>query len=134
MTPAEFAAHSVGVPWVRWGSSWSGMDCYGLIVLYAREVWGIDLDAVPRTDIADGFSALRDDWPECEPAPGAAAFMAWHGGAPRHCGMLLAGDMLLHSEGDVSRGGSVRLTRLAAMRRLYDDIRFHAYAGSAARC
>jgi cell wall-associated NlpC family hydrolase len=57
--------------------------------------------------------------------------MAFSDGAPEHCGVLLGGGMLLHSEGSQDRGGSVRLTRLAAMSRLYSDIRFYDFIGGA---
>lgn len=128
MTPQEFAARAVGVPWVRWRSDWSGMDCFGLVVLFHREVLGLELGPVPQTDIGSGFQQARG-WAECGPEPGASAFMAFSGsGAPAHCGVLLSGGMLLHSEGDVDRCGSVRATRLTAMARIYKDIRFYRYA------
>lgn len=127
MTPAEFAQRAIGLPWVRWRSDWAACDCYGLLVLYFREVRGVDLGAVPQTDIATGFAAASG-WAQCEPHPGRSAFMAWRDGAPTHCGVLLPGGMLLHAEGSPEAGGSVRATRLAAMQRLYRDLRFYEYA------
>lgn len=123
MTPEQFAQRAVGMPWVRWASSWDSCDCFGLVVLFWREVLGVDLGAVPRTDIATGFAAAG--WEQCSAEPGATGFMAWRDGAPRHCGVLLGGGLLLHAEGGEERGGSVRATRLPAMRRLYPDIRFY---------
>ena len=136
MTALEFADAAMAAPgmrWVRWAADWKRReaDCWGLVTLFYRHVHGIDLGPVPQTDIEAGYWARRGDWPECDPEPGAAVFMAWQDGAPRHCGVLLPGGMLLHAEGSEERGGSVRLTRLAAMRRLYLDIRFHRYAGPA---
>lgn len=125
MTPEQFAQRAVGLPWVRWASSWAAADCFGLVLLYWREVHGAALGGVPRTDIESGFRALRDKWEPCEALPGATAWMAWRDGAPRHCGVLLPGGLLLHAEGSEERGGSVRATRLPAMRRLYPDIRFY---------
>lgn len=127
MTADEFARRAVGLPWVRWRSDWQALDCFGLLVLYFREVIGVDLGPVPQTDIAAGFHAARG-WAECGPEPGVTAFMAWRDGAPTHCGMLLPGGLLLHAEGSPEAGGSVRATRLAAMQRLYKDIRFYRYA------
>lgn len=124
MTPAEFAARAVGLPWVRWRSDWKSCDCFGLLILYWREVHGQDLGAVPHTDIATGFAAAAG-WQRCEPEPGACAFMAYHRGAPAHCGVLITADTVLHSLGDEERGGSVRTTGLALMRRVYTDITFH---------
>lgn len=133
MTPQEFAERSVGLPWRRWRSDWAAMDCYGLCVLYHRCVLGVDLGAVPQAEIADGFAAEAARWQQCEPEPGATAFMAWSNGAPTHCGMLIPGGMLLHAQEGrpVPEHGSVRLTRLAAMRRGVPDLRFYRYAGTA---
>lgn len=130
MTPDQFAQACMAVPvvrWVRWAADWDRReaDCWGLVTLFYRLVHGIDLGPVPQTQIEAGYWAEVGRWRECDPEPGASVFMAWHGGKPRHCGILLAGDMLLHSEGDEIRGGSVRLSRLAAMRRVYSDLRFH---------
>lgn len=126
MTPRDFAIRAVGMPWKRWASSWEACDCFGLVCLYFREVLGVELGAVPKTDIASGFSEARG-WAECERGPGALAFMTWRDGAPTHCGVCLPGDVLLHSDGDETRGGSARVTRLAAMERVCPDIRFYRY-------
>lgn len=136
MTAEQFAAACMDVPamrWVRWAADWQRReaDCWGLVTLYMRLVRGVELGPVPRIDIAAGYETAHAQWPECAPEPGATVFMAWQSGWPRHCGILLPGDMLLHADGDEARGGAVRMTRLAAMRRLYSDLRFHRYAGPA---
>lgn len=127
LTPDEFAARAVGVPWVRWRSDWGACDCFGLIVLYFREVLGVDLGPVPQVDIAAGFEGAQG-WVEAGPEANATAWMAWLGGRPRHCGIVMPGGMLLHCEGDEDRAGSVRLTRLSAVSRVYGQIRFYRYA------
>lgn len=126
MTPQQFTARAVGVPWVRWRSDWAAMDCYGLIVLYFREVLGIELGRVPETDIATGFTAARG-WVECGPEAGATCFMAWRRGAPTHCGVLLSGGTVLHSEGSPELPGSVRMTRMRALERIYGEILCYRY-------
>lgn len=127
LSPEEFALRAVGVPWVKWRSDWKACDCFGLLVLYFREVLGVELGEVPQTDIAAGFFAAKG-WVECGPEAGVTAWMAWRGGAPTHCGILLSGERLLHSEGSEMRPGNVRITRLPAMRRTYGDIRFYRYS------
>ena len=124
MTATEFVRRAVGIPWVRWGSSWDGADCYGLIVLYCREVLGLELGDVPQTDIESGF-AETSGWIACGPEDGAVGWMAWRDGAPSHCGIVLPGGSMLHSQGIEGHGGSVRVTRLAILRRLYSDITYH---------
>jgi cell wall-associated NlpC family hydrolase len=123
-----------GIPWVRWASTWRECDCYGLIVLWFREVRGVDLGDVPQTDLASGFSRATG-WAECEPEPGATAWMAYADGSPTHCGILLPAPhdgMVLHSLGGDDHAGGVRITRLPLMRRLYSDLRFYRYAGAPA--
>lgn len=125
-TQSEFIARAVGIPWKKWQSSWEAADCFGLIVLYFREVLGIELGGVPTTDIATGFDHA-DGWTECHQQDGATCFMAWRNGSPAHCGVIVAGGMVLHSEGSEDHPGSVRLSRLVAVQRVYGDIKFYRY-------
>lgn len=127
ITAPEFISRAVGLPWVRWRSDWNACDCFGLIVLYHREVLGVELGAVPQTDIAAGFNAAQG-WHECAPEGGATCFMAWSNDAPTHCGILLPGAMVLHSEGSPDHPGSVRVSRLAAVQRIYGQTRFYRHA------
>ncbi|WP_457754881.1 C40 family peptidase [Thermovibrio ammonificans] len=39
----EFILKALRVPYKKWGSSWNGVDCYGLVRLFYREVRGIEL-------------------------------------------------------------------------------------------
>lgn len=127
MSPAEFAARAVGLPWVKWRADWQAMDCFGCIVLYFREVLGIELGEVPHTDIAAGFREAQG-WQECEAQAGATCFMAWRDGAPTHCGVLLDPRTVIHAEGCEEHPGSVRVSRLAALARIYGELRFYRYS------
>ena len=88
MTPDEFVSKAVGLPWVRWRADWRAMDCFGLVVMWYREVMGVDIGDVPQTDIASGFEQ-DDRWEQCEPAPHCTAWLLWHDGSPQHVGILL---------------------------------------------
>jgi cell wall-associated NlpC family hydrolase len=130
LAPSEFVSRAMaapGIPWVRWRSDWAACDCFGLIVLWFREVLGVELGDVPETEIAAGF-AQASGWEECGAEEGATAWMAWRDGAPTHCGILLRGAMLLHSEASPHGGGGVRLTRLSAAERVYGPLRFYRYS------
>lgn len=127
ISSSEFVTRAVGVPWIKWRSDWQAMDCFGLLVLYFREVLGVDLGPVPQTDIATGFDRALG-WVECAQEAGATAWMAWQCGAPTHCGIVLPGSMLLHCEGSDARPGNVRVSRLDAVRRVYGEVRFYRYA------
>jgi len=80
LSPDEFVRRAMAAPgirWVRWRSDWEACDCFGIIVLWFREVLGVDLGSVPQTDIASGFEVLQRDWVECGPQPGSTGFMTW---------------------------------------------------------
>ena len=127
MTPVEFVDRAVGLPWARWRADWQAMDCYGLVVLWHREVLGVDIGDVPQTDIADGFAEARG-WAEVPgPAAGATCFMSWRGAAPTHCGVLLPGQRVLHAEGRPGQPGNVRITRLRALAQVYGHIRYYRH-------
>lgn len=126
ISPEEFASRAVGLPWIRWRSDWFAVDCYGLVVLYYRHVVGIELGQVPQTDIATGLRETLD-WVDGDPVPGSAMFMTWRDGAPTHCGVLLPGGRVIHSQEGYPRSedGSVRVTRLEALARACPDLRFY---------
>lgn len=133
MTPDEFAARAVGIPWQRWRSDWGAMDCWGLVILYHREVLGVDLGSVPQSDIGAGYAILAGEWVECSTDhPDAVAFMAWRDGSPTHCGIIHHGGLCLHSEGRIDvhgrHVGGVRLTSIRTMRRAYGTIRAYIYS------
>lgn len=128
LSPEEFVSRAVGIPWVRWRSDWFACDCYGLVLMWMREVRGVNLGTVPQTDIATGFEQAQG-WVECGPDPGATAFMAWRAGVPTHCGVLAMRGLVLHAqEGHPTpEHGSVRVTRLEVMARATPDLRFYRY-------
>lgn len=127
LTQSEFITRAVGLPWVRWRSDWQAVDCFGLVVLWYRHVLGVELGEVPQADIAAGF-ANSPGWEECGPEDGVTVFMGWRNGAPTHCGMLLDSSTVLHAEGSDEHPGSVRVTRLSVIRRVYGEIRFYRRA------
>jgi cell wall-associated NlpC family hydrolase len=127
MHPSEFLERAVGLPWVRWRSDWQAVDCFGLIVIWHREVLGVELGPVPETDIAAGFAAARG-WVQCDLQPGTTSFMAFRrDGSPGHCGIVLDSARVLHADGAQDRPGSVRITSIRALRRLHGDLRFYRY-------
>lgn len=133
LTPEQFAQRAMAAPgirWRKWASGWDACDCFGLIVLWFREVHGVDLGPVPQTDIASGFEQAQG-WIECGPEAGASCWMAWRDGAPTHCGVMLTATTVLHAEGSDDRPGRVRVSRLGAVEAVYGAVRFYRYAGAA---
>lgn len=128
MTPQEFVSRAVGLPWVRWRSDWQAADCFGLVVLWHREVLGIELGGVPETDIGAGF-ATASGWCECDPEPHTTAFMCFDQRGPTHCGIVLPGGQLLHAMGGEAfpGHGSTVVSPLRMVRRLCGEIRTYRY-------
>ena len=126
MTPCQFTDRALATPWVRWGDSWDGCDCFGLVVMWHRHVIGIELGHVPHTDIESGFLSARN-WERCEIESGATCFMAFLNGAASHCGVVLDSLQLIHAQGSSDRGGRVKVSPMAAIQRLYGDIKFYRY-------
>jgi len=126
MTQTEFINRAVGLPWASHRADWDAMNCYGLVILYFRHVMGIELGELPKTDIASGFASIQG-WQECDDVSGSVGFMSWRDGAPTHCGIVLDGQKLLHSEGSELHPGNVRVSRMSAMRAIYGELRFYKY-------
>lgn len=126
MTPEQFVVRAMGIPWVRWRSDWEAVDCFGLLILYHREVFGLELGQVPQLQIAEGF-ARAADW--IEAAEGATSWMAFRGEAAVHCGILLPWGEALHSEGSAEHPGSVRRSSLRSIRRVYGTVKTFRHAG-----
>lgn len=126
MTPIEFAGLAVGLPWVKWRSDWAGMDCFGLVVLWFREVLGIELGNVPRVGIVQGLAEAAD-WAETDTRDGRVIWMAWAGGEPKHCGVFLDERRALHCDGSEEKPGSVRITTVSALYRMYGHIKLYRY-------
>jgi len=124
MTPAEFAAKSVGLPWAKWRADWQGCDCYGLVLLYLKHVLGIELPPVQWNDKGEAFAAHSLEWEACEPEAGALGWMAFIDDAPTHCGILLSPVKMLHCSGSEAQGGSVRVSSLRFVQDFYGELRF----------
>ena len=43
MTINEFIIKALQIPYKKWGSDWNGVDCYGIVRLFYKEVCGIEL-------------------------------------------------------------------------------------------
>lgn len=129
MTPDEFITRAMGMPWADKQSGWDGSDCYGLLMLWMREVEGVAMTLEPRLSVEFGVGSSPVGWVEIEtPEPYSTAWMTWRDGVPTHCGVVLPNEMLLHSEHHDRDGvecGGVRVTRLSVIKRACGKIKYY---------
>lgn len=124
----RWAEKYLGIPWVSRGQDWSGVDCYGLLVLVFREEFGVSIPTFPEVDPREipeerWAEVVDAAWSEgkeefWEPVSGdrkvGDAVELVLLGRP-HCGVMVSGTEMLHaSEGvgvhivSVIRGGFCR--------------------------
>lgn len=131
MEKTEFIDLIMSTTWVEGGSTFSGADCWGVVVLYYRHVHGIELEndhheahiGSIETGIAEQIST--GDWVEIfSPDEDGVVFMAYVGDSPRHCGVIYDG-RVLHSSGGRDRNKAFcRIDRKSSINRMYRDMRF----------
>jgi len=127
MTQDEFINKVIGVPWVRFAHSFESMDCYGLVMLYYQHVLNVDIGEMPIRDIKEGAFESSPLWKKSQAAAGGLVFTAYRGDVPHHCGIALNDEYVLHAAGNSQAYGSVKIDRIAALKRLYGKIEFYAY-------
>lgn len=107
------AAPFIGIPYVARGRSLVGADCWGVVLLASRALFGRELpeffycdDALgllPEAEKLIAFETVRARWQPVQPRAGSAPFDAgvvhvfriW--GHPTHVGLHLGGADFLHS-------------------------------------
>jgi hypothetical protein len=138
MKKEEFINRAVGLPWIDRACSWKAMDCWGVLVMYFRYVYGEELPCVEgyqtgQISITDGFAFQLSNgkWKRVENPDGdCIAFMLFDGNIASHVGVIVDGKYALHSAGMAGYSGQVRCDRLDVFRRFHlGDIHFYRYEG-----
>lgn len=102
----EFVDRVIVVPFVERGRDYEGLDCWGLAVLFYRDVLGIEipsyLDTYESTSehraIFKAFAAGKTLWRKVDrPATGDLALIL-RKNLPIHVGVVLEDDLVLHAE------------------------------------
>ena len=105
MVPPRIPAGLLGIPFLSRGSDADGCDCWGLVVLASRTLWGAE---VPRYEgyaeaNSDGIADwIRERWgawdniPPGEERAGDVAAFAIHCAAPVHVGLVVARGWMVH--------------------------------------
>lgn len=119
----------VGVPWVSGGSSLSGADCWGLVLLASREIYGVDIGRYEGAEFRGeklteiiNWEAGSSDWIETQlPRAGDVVTMG-----TEHIGIMVTTSQVLHSlHGKANGASTVQL--FAALNKVYKDMRAYRY-------
>lgn len=138
MDKKEFISRSVGLPWIDRACSWAAMDCWGVVVMYFRYVYGEELPCVEgyhtgETSIIEGFSSQIESgkWRQVDGPDGdCIAFMLFKQGVASHVGVIVDGKYALHSAGNANYEGQVRCDKLDVFRRYHrGEMVFYKYEG-----
>lgn len=138
MEKNEFIRRAVGLPWVDRACSWRAMDCWGVVMMYFRYVYGEEIPCVEgystgQKSLEDEFQNEVDSgkWKRVEKPDGdCIVFMLFKGGVASHVGVIIDGKYALHSAGNIHQEGQVRCDRLESLRRLYGlEMEFYKYEG-----
>jgi len=108
-TLAEFVTRALRVPFLELGRDYDGWDCWGLVYVGQRDVFGLDLprydDGYGPDDARRGSPALRDliaanmdGWVLVQdPRPGDVVLLRI-AGRPVHVGLVVDARRFLHVE------------------------------------
>jgi len=128
MTPEEFCNSANGKPWVNRGEDFTGMDCWGLVLLSFREIDGVELPSVAGyadKDCATADAAKQMDmsrFTESQPRNGAIMAIFKNNGELMHVGRCLCG-RVLHA----TRGLGVRWDSYLAINNQNRNVRYFKY-------
>lgn len=136
MTESDFVDKVLDVPWVNRGTSFDGMDCYGVVILYYRHVLGIELPNPAgyvegvKTDQCWASETSSGRWQQVDrPSSGGIVLTAYYGDTPVHVGMVISGRRVLHCRGSESERGKVEIHNIAAIERAYGRVTYHEFRG-----
>ena len=101
MTLADF----IGIPYASHGRELSGLDCWGLVILAAQELYGLKLpDYAGYSDSCDGNQTAllfesRNLWQSVplEDAQPGDVLVIKLAGYPVHAGLYLGADKMIHT-------------------------------------
>lgn len=134
MTQSEFIRKILHKPWVNRTSSFDNCDCFGLVMLYYKEVLNIAIPEVKgfadNADFNDCYSLGIERWIKLTaPQSQGLMFTAYKVSNPEHVGICIGGGKVLHSRGDHIHGGKVQMHSISAIEAIFGKITFHRFKG-----
>ncbi|RKQ38408.1 NlpC/P60 family protein [Enterobacter sp. R1(2018)] len=130
MLKEEFLDKVIGLPWRNRACSFDAVDCWGLVILYHRNVLGIELHHSPDYESGEDFMTCFESevvyWQPAEHFSDGDIFIAYYGAQPVHVGLIVDG-RALHSRGEC---GSVRSDQIRTIQKLFTRVEWYSYAGN----
>lgn len=134
MTQKEFIEKVIGLPWVNRASSFESVDCWGLVILYYKNVLNINLPEVKGYEEKEGVTtcwigeANKKHWIESDkPQMDGVVFTCYRGDNPFHVGVAISKTHVLHTTGYFDSGGTVQVNSIKAIEKIYGKITYHKF-------
>ena len=105
----KFISRALEVPWQDMSRDFSGWDCWGLVMAFYRQSFGLDLpdlaqvSALNSAQVGTIFAACRRSWLEISQGQERAGDVALfrRGRWPCHTGVVVSPGFILHVEPDL---------------------------------
>lgn len=128
MSKDEFLSRVTGMPWRNRACSFEAADCWGIVILYYRNVLGIELHQAPDYEAGSDFLTCYEAdvvfWRHAPTFVDDGIFVAWIGSRPVHVGLIVDG-RAVHSRGE---NGHVRADAIRTIQKLFTKVEFFTYA------
>ena len=127
----------VGIPWVQGGCSEVGADCWGLLTLVSREVYGVVIAEYEGSKVSGellttviNYEMANNRWRETyNPRPGDAVVMFDRvSGKALHVGIFVENGNILHSPDQRENGtGSSAIHPVRVLNRVFKRLEYYRY-------
>lgn len=125
MTQTEFVRIVNGRPWANRACCFDQMDCWGLVVLYYRNVLGLELHHIPGyesgADFITCYEAELAHWKSVPVATTGCLAVFYYGNDPAHVGLMISPSKCLHSRGEF---GFVRADSALILQKIYNRVEY----------
>ena len=121
----DFINKVLGARWVNRKANFSECDCYGLVILYYKEVLGIEVPCFGYHELEEFmlcYNISKEKWCKIDEPQDGCLFVAFTASNPTHAGIVID-NKALHSR----EGAGVRIDSLDAILRLYNKVEYYKY-------
>jgi cell wall-associated NlpC family hydrolase len=121
----------IGIPYESRGRSWEATDCYGLVQLFYKEEFGIDVPdylwayttAEDKESVSAAIEQNKTNWQQIDDPEYGDVLVFQIAGYPMHVGIKMRGDDFLHCFQN-TQSCLERLSSLSWSRRLVESYRW----------